>query len=269
MRPETGQAPVVHPSAIVDRRAELAEDVIIGPHCIVEAGTSIGAGTVLEAGSQVLAGTTLGERNRVGPYALLGGEPMDLKYRGEPSRLVVGDDNRIREFSTLHRATGEGEVTRVGSGNFIMAYVHVTHNCTVGDGNVIANNAQIAGHAVIGNRANFGGSVAVHQYCRIGDRAMIGMHSKVTRDVPPFTLADGHPARLYGLNVIGLRRAGFSADERGMLQEALRRYRNRLDWRALELEAAAFPNLAFLLAFLAGPSRRGCAAFAGHGEPLA
>lgn len=267
--PTRDRAPAVHPTALVDRRAEISDGVRIGAFCIVEAGVSIGPGTTLETGSQLLTGASVGAGNLIGPYAILGGAPMDLKFQGEPSRLFVGDNNRIREFSTLHRATGEGEATRVGSGNFIMAYVHVTHNCTVGDGNVIANNAQIAGHVDVGDHVTFGGSVAVHQYCRIGSGAMLGMHSKVARDVPPFTLADGHPAQLYGLNVIGLRRAGLTAVERWWLQETLRLYRNRLDWRGVLELAPEIPQLRALVSFLASPSKRGSAAFAGRGEPLA
>ena len=225
---------LVHPSAIVDRDAILDEGVRVGPFCVVEGGTRIGRGTVLDTGAQVLRGTTLGANNHLGPYAILGGAPMDLKYRGEESFLVVGDRNRIREFSTIHRATGAGEVTRVGNDNFVMAYVHITHNCVVGDWNIIPNAAQVAGHVVIEDHCTFGGTVGVHQFCRIGSYSMVGMNSKVTRDVLPYTLADGHPAHHYGLNVVGLRRRGIAGEDRAGLGEVLRAIRHGVPLDAFE-----------------------------------
>jgi UDP-N-acetylglucosamine acyltransferase len=253
---------VVHASAIVHRDAVLAAGVRVGPHCIIEDGVTIGEGTVLEAGAQVLRGTTLGARNHLGAYVILGGPPMDLKFRGEESFLEVGDGNRIREFSTIHRATGAGEVTRVGNDNFIMAYVHITHNCVVGNRNIIPNAAQVAGHVVIEDDVTFGGTVGVHQFCRIGSYAMVGMNSKVTRDVLPYSLADGHPARHFTLNAVGLRRRDIGSEERGWLGEVLHAIRNGESLDPFSAWAERSRHVAHLIAFASAKSKRGLSSFA-------
>lgn len=262
MRPTRVATTAVHPSAVVHPGAQLGPGVEVGPFCVVEDGVRVGAGTVLRAGTQILRGTTLGRENRVGPSAILGGEPMDLKYKGEESFLEVGDRNTIREFTTIHRATGEGEVTRVGDDNFIMAYVHITHNCIVGNRTIIPNAAQIAGHVVIEDHVTFGATVGVHQFCRIGAYSMVGMNSKVTRDILPYSLADGHPAQHYLLNTIGLRRRGIGGEEYRWLGEAVRAIRAGASLEPFRERALVSRHLAHLIEFVSLPGPRGLSAFA-------
>ncbi len=252
---------VIHPTAIVASNAILEPGVEISAFCVVESGARIGAGTVLGVGAQVLKYTTLGKNNKVGAYAILGGEPMDLKYKGEISFLEVGDSNSIREFSTIHRATGEGEVTKVGSHNFVMAYVHITHNCIVGNHNIIPNAAQIAGHVVIEDYVTFGAMVGVHQFCRIGSYAMVGMNSKITRDILPYCLADGHPAEHFMINKIGLDRRGIVGAERKVLNEVFRARRAGDSLEGFIDAAKEFKHVAHFLDFVALPSIRGLSDF--------
>jgi UDP-N-acetylglucosamine acyltransferase len=252
----------IHPTAIVHPAAVLGDGVRVGPFCIVEDGVRIGAGTVLESGAQVLRYTTLGERNRIGKYVILGGEPMDLKFAGEVSTLEIGDENDIREFTTIHRGTAVGGgVTRVGNRNLITAYVHITHDCIVGSHTIIANTTQIAGHVVIEDHVRLSVTVAVHQFCRIGAHSIVGMMSKVTQDVLPYTIADGHPVRHFAINKIGLERDGFSADERAILSRAFKALRNK-DEAAMADLAAHSPHAARLFAFARAESKRGIAKFA-------
>jgi UDP-N-acetylglucosamine acyltransferase len=262
MRPPARAEVVVHPTAVVDKEAELEPGVSVGPYCVIEGGVRVGAGTEVRAASQILRGTTLGRENRIGPSAIIGGEPMDLKFKGEASYLEIGDRNVIREFSTVHRATGEGEVTRIGHDNFIMAYVHITHNCIVGNHTIIPNAAQVAGHVVIEDHVTFGATVGVHQFCRIGAHAMVGMNSKVTRDILPYSLADGHPAQHYLLNAVGLRRRGIRGEEYALLGEAGPGDPCRGVARALPRAGEDHRHLAHLLEFVSLPSPRGLSGFA-------
>jgi UDP-N-acetylglucosamine acyltransferase len=210
----------IHPTAVVDPGAELAEDVTVGPFCLVEANVRIGAGTRLDSHAVVKGGTTMGERNFVGQGAVLGGDPQDRKYGGEPTYLNIGDDNVFREFVTVHRATGEGQATTVGNQNFIMAYCHLGHNVTLRDYVTMANNTGISGHVTVEELVTIGGLTGVHQYCRIGKVAMIGGFSKVTRDVPPFMLVQGQDEAVHDINAVGLRRYGVSAETRLALHKA-------------------------------------------------
>jgi UDP-N-acetylglucosamine acyltransferase len=253
---------VIHPTAIVASDAILEPGVEVAAFCVIESGVRIGAGTQLGVGAQVLRYTTLGRHNKVGSYAILGGEPMDLKYKGEISYLEVGDHNTIREFTTIHRATGEGEVTKIGSNNFIMAYVHVTHNCILGDYNIIPNAAQIAGHVVIEDYVTFGAMVGVHQFCRIGSYAMVGMNSKIARDVLPYSLADGHPVQHFMLNKVGLDRRGIKGKERIILGEVFRAQRLGSSLEPFVLAAQEFKHVAHFLEFVSLPSIRGLSDFA-------
>jgi len=201
----------IHPTAIVDPAAELAEGVLVGAYSIIQGQVVVGADT--EIGSHVVIKeyTTIGSRCRIFQFAALGEIPQDLKFAGEVSHLVIGDDNTVREFATMHRGTtGGGGVTRVGNGNLFMAYTHVAHDCTIGDGVVMSNAASLAGHIAVEDRAILGGFVAVHQFCRIGRHAFIGGASAVTRDVPPYSMAVGNRAKLVGLNLVGLKRSGFA-----------------------------------------------------------
>jgi len=201
----------IHPTAIVDPTADLAEGVSVGPYSIIQGQVVVGPDT--EIGSHVVIKeyTTIGARCRIFQFAALGEVPQDLKFKGELSHLVIGDDNTVREFATMHRGTaGGGGVTRVGHGNLFMAYTHVAHDCIIGDGVVMSNAASLAGHIVVEDRAILGGFVVVHQFSRIGRHAFIGGASAVTRDVPPYTMAVGNRAKLVGLNLVGLKRSGFA-----------------------------------------------------------
>ena len=251
----------IHPTAIVDPDAILESGVQVGAFCVIEDQVRIGAGTILETGAQVLRYTTLGERNRIGKYAILGGEPMDLKFAGEITQLVIGDDNDIREFSTVHRGTAfGGAITRVGNHNLVMAYVHITHDCSVGNHTIIANASQIAGHAIIEDFVRLSATVGVHQFCRIGAHSIVGMMSKVAQDVLPFTIADGHPARHFTINKVGLERDGFSASEIALLVNAFKALRNKDAAQMLELGALS-PHAAQLFAAASGATQRGISKF--------
>jgi UDP-N-acetylglucosamine acyltransferase len=253
--------PQIHPTAIVDPSAKIADDVQIGAFCIVESHTHIGAGCVLESGAQVLRFTTLGERNRIGKYALIGGVPMDLKWQGEDTHLEIGSDNDIREFSTIHRGTGVGGgITKIGNHNLVTAYVHITHDCMVGSHNIIANTVQIAGHVVIGDYVRIGVTVAVHQFCRIGSHSIIGMMSKITRDILPFSMADGHPAKHYTINKVGLARDGFSSADQQIIAKAFRALRNKDQAAIVALESE--PLAQQLFGFARAESKRGLSSFA-------
>ncbi|HEY0006752.1 MAG TPA: acyl-ACP--UDP-N-acetylglucosamine O-acyltransferase [Pyrinomonadaceae bacterium] len=212
----------IHPTAVIDARAEIASDARIGPYAIVEADVSIGAGCEIASHAVIKRFTTLGCRNRVFEHAVLGGEPQDVKFKGEASRLFIGDDNLIREGATLHRASGEGKATRLGSRNFLMIGVHVAHNCLVGDDNIFANGAALAGHVLVEDHVFLASNVGAHQFTRFGRYAMVGGKSKIVQDVLPFLTTDGNPARVRGLNAVGLRRGGFSAAERRVLKDAYR-----------------------------------------------
>ena len=252
---------LIHPTAVVSPRAELAPDVRVGPYAVVEEQAQIGEGCEIGAHAVVKRFTTLGARNRVYEHATLGGEPQDAKFRGEPSRLVVGDDNLIREYVTIHRASGEGEATRIGDRNFLMVGVHVAHNCEVGADNTLANGAALAGHVLVEDHVFFSSNVGAHQFVRFGRYAMVGGKSKIVQDVLPFFTTDGNPPAVRGLNTIGLRRGGFSPASRAALKRAYQvLFRARLPLaRALEaLEEIDDESVAHLARFIRG-SRRGFA----------
>jgi len=212
----------VHSTACVDAGAQLAPGVSVGPYAIVEADTAIGERCELRAHSVVKRFTSLGADNHVHEHAVIGGEPQDVSFKGEPSRLLIGDRNRIREGVTIHRATTPGGQTVVGSDCFLMAYVHIAHEDRIGDRVIMANNVALAGHVEVGEQAFLSGGVVVHQFCRVGRLAMIGGNSKVIKDCLPFVITDGVPARARGLNVVGLRRAGVGASELRTLKEGYR-----------------------------------------------
>lgn len=220
----------IHPTAVVDPTAELAEDVSVGPFCVVGAHAVLGRRTRLESHVAIEPHTTLGEDCHVRQGAVLGGPPQDHKYKGERSYVIIGDRNIIRECVTIHRATGEGEATRIGDDNMIMAYCHIGHNSELGNGIMMANQVGISGHCVVEDRVVFGGIVGIHQFVRIGKFAMIGGMSKVVTDVPPFMMVDGRPTEVIGLNVLGLRRAGIPPNVRVGLKQGFRLlYRSNLN----------------------------------------
>jgi UDP-N-acetylglucosamine acyltransferase len=212
--------PNIHPTAMIDPSARIGAGVVIEPYAIVGRNTSIGEETRIGPFTVVGDFTSIGPRNRVFHHATIGSESQDLKFRGQESYLVIGEGNLFREYTTLNRASGEGESTVVGNHNLFMAYSHLAHNSQLGNHCVIANAAEIGGHVEIGDYVILGGLVAVHQFCLIGSHSIVGAGSKVTQDVPPFILADGHPARPHGLNGVGLRRRGFSDEEIRDIEEA-------------------------------------------------
>ena len=248
-----------HPTAVVSPRARVAPDVRVGPYAVIEDEVFIGQGCEIGAHAVVKRFTTMGERNRVYEHACLGGEPQDVKFKGEPSRLEIGDDNLIREYVTIHRASEEGAATRVGSRNFLMVGAHVAHNCVVGDDNVFANGVALAGYITVEDHVFLSSDVGAHQFVRFGRYAMVGGKSKIVQDVLPFFTTDGNPARVCGLNAIGLRRGGFSKESRAALKRAYQiLFRARLPLgRALAtLEEMDDENVSHLARFIRA-SRRG------------
>lgn len=213
----------VHPTAIVAAGAELGDGVVIGPFSTIGAQVRIGAGTRVGPHVVIEGRTTLGARNEIFQFASIGAVPQDLKYHGEPSELLIGDDNRIREFCTLQPGTeGGGMVTRVGNGNLLMNYSHVAHDCILGDRNIVANGTQLGGHVTIESFVVIGALSGIHQFARLGESAIIGAGSMVSQDVPPFCNATGDRAVLHGLNSLGLKRRGVAADAIRAIRAAYR-----------------------------------------------
>ena len=205
----------IHPQAVVDAKAELAAGVVVGPGAVIGPDVVIGANTWIGPNAVLDGRLRLGRDNRVFPGACLGLEPQDLKYRGAPTEVVIGDGNTIRECVTINRATDEGERTVVGNHNLLMAYCHLGHNCELGDRIVMSNAIQVAGHVIIEDRAVIGGCLGIHQFVQIGTMAMVGGMTRVERDVPPYCLVEGHPGRVRGLNRVGLRRSGLGDRDGG------------------------------------------------------
>ncbi len=251
----------VHPSAIVSPEAHLGSGVAVGPFAVVEAGAVVGEGCQIAAHAVVRSAARLGRDNRVHEGAIVGGEPQDVSFRGGETALLVGDRNVIREGVTLHRSARPGSATVIGSDCFLMAYAHVAHDDRLGDRVIVANNVALAGHVEVGDSAFLSGGVVVHQFCRVGRLAMVGGNSKVVQDCLPFVITDGHPARARGLNVVGLRRAGFTAAQLRTLKEAYRLLlRSGLDREtALARLAALGDPLADELAAFVRGSKRGVA----------
>ncbi|SDM37398.1 acyl-[acyl-carrier-protein]--UDP-N-acetylglucosamine O-acyltransferase [Oryzisolibacter propanilivorax] len=213
----------IHPTAVIDPAAQLHGSVSVGPYAVIGPGVRIGAGTSVGAHCVIEGETHIGEDNRIFQFASLGAAPQDKKYAGEPTRLVIGHRNTIREFCTFNTGTVQdrGETT-VGDDNWIMAYVHIAHDCVVGHQTILANNATLAGHVHVGDHAIIGGLTGIHQFCRVGAHAMAGFASHVSQDVPPFMMVDGNPLAVRGLNTEGLRRRGFDAERVGALKKAYR-----------------------------------------------
>ena len=250
---------IVDPAARIDASATIGPYAVIGPHVSIGARTSVGAHCVIEGR------TTIGEDNRIFQFASLGAAPQDKKYAGEPTELHIGDRNTIREFCTFNTGTAQDRgVTSIGNDNWIMAYVHIAHDCVVGHQTVLANNATLAGHVHVGDHAIIGGLTGVHQFTKVGAHVMAGFASHISQDVPPFMMVDGNPLSVRGLNLEGLRRRGFSPDRLAAIKQA-----HRLLYRqGLTLEAArqaiaelpsthgeAAPDIALLLDFITHSSR--------------
>jgi UDP-N-acetylglucosamine acyltransferase len=248
----------IHPTAVVSSRAEIGANVRIGPYAVVEEDVTIGEGCEIAAHACIKRFTALGRRNRVYEHAVLGGEPQDVKFRDEESRLTIGDDNLIREFATLHRASGVGEETLIGSRNFLMIGTHVAHNCRIGDDNIFANGVALAGYIIVEDHVFLSNNVGAHQFVRMGRYAMVGGKSKIVQDVLPFFTTDGNPPRVRGLNSVGLRRGGFDRAARLSLKHAYQ----LLFRRGLSLEEALDrmsrlkdENVDHLIGFIRGSQR--------------
>ncbi len=245
----------MHPNADVARGCD------IGPYCLVGEHVTIGKGTMLQAHVVVNGWTSIGENCEIYPFATIGATSQDRKYAGERAFTKIGSRTVLREYVSVQRATGEDQVTQVGDDCLLLAYVHIAHNCILGNNVTMSNLAQLAGHVEVADFATIGGQAGVHQFTRIGRYAMVGGASKITKDVPPFFLIEGNPAEPYGLNSVGLRRAGFTVDERNEIKKFYKiLYNPKLNVsqavEAMRAEASSDPGRE-LIAFLEAPSQRG------------
>jgi UDP-N-acetylglucosamine acyltransferase len=220
----------IHPTAVVDPEAEIAPDVIVGPYCVIGPEVTIGAGCWLQNQVTICGPVKIGTGNRFHSFCSIGQRTQDLKYVGEPTYLEIGNDNCFREFVTVNRATAIGSVTRVGHRGNFLAYSHIAHDCVVEDDVIFSNNGTLAGHVLVQSHAIIGGLTAIHQFCRIGKHAITGGCSKIVQDVPPFLIADGNPAEVRGVNVVGLERRGVPPETIRVLKESYRiLYRAKLN----------------------------------------
>ena len=233
----------IHSTALVDAAAQIDASVQIGPYAVIGPNVRIGAGTTVGAHCVIDGHTSIGQDNRIYQFASVGAPPQDKKYAGEPTALVIGDRNTIREFCTINTGTAQDRgVTTVGDDNWIMAYVHIAHDCTVGHGTVLANNATLAGHVQIDDFAIIGGLTGVHQFTRVGAYVMAGFASHISQDVPPFMMVDGNPLAVRGLNAEGLRRRGFSSARVAVIKQMHRLlYRQGLTLAAAREAIASLP----------------------------
>ncbi|MCX7712269.1 MAG: acyl-ACP--UDP-N-acetylglucosamine O-acyltransferase [Chthoniobacterales bacterium] len=250
----------IHPTAIVSPSANIGEDCDIGPYCIIEANVTLGRACRLISHVHISGPTEIGEENLFYPFCSIGHRSQDLKYKGEPTYLRIGSRNTFRESCTVNRATSPGLFTIVGSDNNFLAYSHIAHDCIVGNHVIFSNNGTIAGHVIVEDYAIIGGLSGVHQFCRIGQHAIIGGCTKIVQDVPPFFIADGNPAQIRGVNLVGLERAGFPDDKIRLLREAYRLlYRANLNVsQALERirdELEQTPEISALLHFIESSQR--------------
>ncbi len=266
-KPESKVIPIrrqIHETAIVHPGAIIGSDVKIGPFSIIGEHVEIGEGTEIGAHVVIEGWTTIGKNNKIYTGAIVGNDPQDLKYKGEKSYLFIGDNNIIREYATISRGTeGGGGETRIGSNCLIMSYVHVAHDCQIGNQVIIAHGSGIAGHVTIEDKAVLGGLCGIHQFTKVGRMAMVGAHTMVTKDVPPYILVDGNPAKAYGINIVGLRRNGLSPETRAEIKRAYRLlYRSNMTISEaiehMEQELAGSPEVDHLLRFLRSADRGIC-----------
>ena len=254
----------IHKTAIIDPKAKIDTGVEIGPYCIVRKGVRISKGTKLFSHAIIEGNTAIGENCTFYPFSSIGFPPQDLKYRGEPTKLIIGSNNIVREYVTIHRASvGGDETTVVGSNNYFMAYVHIAHNCRVGNHVIMANAATLAGHVVVEDFTIIGGLVAVHQFTRIGRYAMVGGFSGVGQDIPPYMVAAGSRAKLFGPNTIGLKRHGFSDQAITAIKKAykilFREKRSLKDAiRKVREDFVEFPEIDHLIEFIEKNKRGIC-----------
>lgn len=248
---------VVHPGARIGKDVEIGPYAVIGENVLIDDGTKIGAHAVIDGW------TSIGKNCVIYPGASIGSEPQDLKFRGEKSYVFIGDNTKIREFATVNRATGEGEETRIGSNCMLQAYTHVAHNCVVGNHVIMSNAATLAGHVIVEDRAVIGGLSGVHQFVKIGRNAMVGGLTKIVQDVPPFVIVDGHPAKVSGLNSVGMSRAGVNANSRSLIKKAYKLlYRSGLSLAQaiamIEQEVDSCEEVEHFLRFLRNAERGIC-----------
>lgn len=252
----------IHPSAIIDPTSEIAEDVEIGPFCIIHGNTKIGSGTKLHSSIVIGDWTEIGENNEIYPGAVIGVSPQDLRYSGERAYTKLGDRNVIREYVTVHRASDAEGITRIGDDNLIMAYTHVAHNCLLGSQIIIANSCGLAGHVEIEDQAVLGGMCGLHQFTRVGRLAMLGGMAQIRQDIPPFSKVDGQPARIFGLNNLGMQRRGVNKESRIALKGCYRLILQsglNLTQALISMRATIEPTdeVKHLIAFLESPSKMG------------
>lgn len=251
---------IIHPSAVVHPEAEIGADCEIGPYCVIGEHVVLGPGCQLHSHVVIDGHTRLGRGNEIFPFACIGLKTQDLKWKGGITRTEIGDNNTFREYVTVHSATGDGEVTRVGSGNHILAYCHLAHNVALGNNIIMSNVATLAGHITVEDHAVIGGLAAVHQFCRIGRLAMIGGCSKVVQDVAPYMMADGNPAETRTINKVGLERNGISEEAQSALRQAYKiLFREGLTvsnaLTRIEADIPKLPEVEHLVAFVRGSDR--------------
>lgn len=234
---------MIHPTALVDASAKIGHNVSIGPYCIIEANTVIGDDCELKSHVVVANHSTLGKGNKIYPFASIGEDPQDKKFADEPTQLTIGDNNTIREYVTINRGTvDDNGITQIGNDNWIMAYVHIAHDCVLGDHTILANGSTLAGHVHIGDYVILGGFSKIHQFCRLGAHAFSAMDSGFQKDLPPFVMAQGNPAKPRAINFEGLKRRGFDRDRISAIKKAYRIiYKSdlKLEQALVELEQLA------------------------------
>ena len=250
----------IHPTAIVDPQAGIGAGCVIGPYCIVGPHVVLGPDSWLQHHVTLAGPLTAGARNKFFAYCSIGQQTQDLKYQGEPTYLEIGDENVFREFVTVNRSTTADGKTRIGHRGNYLAYSHIGHDCTVGDAVVFSNNGTLAGHVQVGDHAIMGGLTAVHQFCRLGRYAITGGCSKIVQDVPPFMIADGNPAKVRGINVVGLERSGFPAETIKAIKEAFRliyrsKYNTRQAVEAIQQDLPASAEITQILEFIQNSER--------------
>ena len=252
---------MIDPRAVIDPKAHLAEDVHVSPYAVIGPDVEIGAGTWIGPHAVINGPTRIGRNNKIFQFASVGDAPQDKKYAGEPTRLEIGDNNTIREFVTINRGTTQDRgVTRIGNDNWIMAYVHIAHDCDIGNHTIFANNASLAGHVRVEDYVILGGFTLVHQFCALGEHSFTAFGTGLSKDVPPYVMVSGHSAAPHGLNTEGMKRRGFNADAIKRLKQAYKIiYRSKLTLQeaieALRPEAADCPEVAIMLAFLEKQTR--------------
>lgn len=252
---------MIHPTAIISPEAQIGADVQIGPYCVIEGNVRLGDRCKLHSHVVIHGHSEIGEENEFFPFAAIGTKSQDLKYAGEPTALIMGDHNVFRENATVHRGTTEDSPTRIGSHNLCLAYSHIAHDCQVANHVILSNNGTLAGHVHVADYAIISGLTAVHQFCRVGAHSITGGLAKIVQDIPPFTIVDGNPASVRGINTVGLQRRGFSDADVRALRTAYKKIFLKKDTNlsdaiaGLDPELAANPQVAALLTFIEGSPR--------------